>query len=425
MSDPASSGKSSELKTHWMIALGCFIGVTFGISSVFGYTVGIFMKPLQAEFGWSRSEISLGLLLSTATTAITSPLMGYIADRVNLRKIIIVSTLGLAASFLLFASLWNALWLFMLMMMGKSFLSAGTSPVIYTRMVNQWFNRSRGLALGLVLAGNGVAGALFPRLLAPYVAEHGWRAGYMAIATLVLMTAPLVWLTVRDRRAGGKQVDRLSLAIEAGSTDGRTAIRSRTFWILAATLLLPALGIGGIGIHIIPMLSDAGLSPARAGAIAGILGVAVIIGRIATGSLIDRFFAPYVAAVVFAITALGCLGLALYGMAFAPYAAFLVGIATGAEVDIIGYLIARYFGLRSYGLLYGLMYTAFMIGASLSQMMASAVFDLTGSYDAYLFIASGCLVAGSLVALLLPRFDGPQSMAAKGLDDPQGATVSA
>ena len=392
-----------------MIVLGCFLGVTFGIPSVFAYTAGVFMKPLQAEFGWSRSEISLGLLLSTVTTAIASPLIGHIADRVNLHRIIIISTFGLATSFVLFASLWNALWLFMLLMMAKSFLAAGTSPVVYTRVVNQWFSRSRGLALGLVLAGNGVAGALFPRFLAPYVAENGWRAGYLALATMVLLTAPLVWLTVRDRHASGSKEGHATLATEAASTDGRAAIRSRTFWILAATVWLPAFGIGGIAIHMIPMLSDAGLSPARAGAVAGILGIAVVIGRIATGWLIDRFFAPYVASVVFALTALGCLGLAVYGVAFTPYAAFLAGLAMGAEVDIIGYLIARYFGLRSYGFLYGLMYTIFMLGTSLSQMMASAVFDTTGSYGAYLYLAAGCLLAGSLVALRLPRFSDPQS----------------
>jgi hypothetical protein len=105
--------------------------------------------------------------------------------------------------------------------------------------------------------------------------------------------------------------------------------------------------------------------------------------------MIDRIFAPYVAAFVFAVTALGCLGLAVNGVGFTPYAAFLAGIAIGAEVDIIGYLIARYFGLRSYGLLYGLMYTIFMLGTSLSQMMASMIFDTTGSYGVYCGLPAG------------------------------------
>lgn len=405
MSDAASPGQPAEFQQHWPIVFGCFIGVTFGIASVFAYTAGIFMKPLQAEFGWSRSEISFGLLLSTITTAVTSPLMGYIADRVNLRKIVILSTLGLAISFLLFASMWNALWFFMVLMVGKSFLSAGTSPVIYTRVVNQWFDKSRGLALGLVLAGNGVAGALFPRFLAPYVAEHGWRAGYLTIAVLVIVTAPIVWLLVKDRRMHGGEESAGRRGADAASVDARTAMRSPIFWILALALFLPALGIGGIAIHIIPLLTDAGLTPARAGAIAGLLGLAVIIGRISTGWLIDRFFAPYVAAIVFALTALGCLGLAVYGVGFAPYAAFLVGIATGAEVDIIGFLIARYFGLRSYGLIYGLMYTVFVFGASMSQMIASMIFDRTGVYDSYLYFAAASLVAGSLIATRLPRFE--------------------
>jgi MFS family permease len=163
--------------------------------------------------------------------------------------------------------------------------------------------------------------------------------------------------------------------------------------------------MGGIAIHIVPMLSDAGLIPARAGATAGILGIAVIIRRVSTGFLIDRYFAPRVAATIFCATALGCLALAEFGVGFAPYAVFLVGLAVGAEVDIMGYLIARYFGLRSYGVLYGLMYTTFMLGTSLSQMGASIVFDNTGSYHLFLMAAAACLLIGSVIAMFLPRFD--------------------
>jgi MFS family permease len=409
----------AEIRANWVVLVGGFLGVTFGIASMFGYTIGVFMKPLQAEFGWSRSEISLGLLLSTLTTGITAPLIGLVADRIDLRKLIVASTIGLAFSFLAFANLWNALWFFMLMMVVKSFLSAGTSPVVYTRMINQWFDRSRGLALGLILAGNGVAGALLPRFLAPYVAEHGWRAGYLAIAGLVAITAPFIWIMARDRRTVRTVPGAVPAIAEGAGPTMQDAIRTRTFWILALTLLFPALGIGGIAIHIIPMMSDAGLSPARAGAVAGLLGIAVIIGRIFTGSLIDRFFAPRVAATIFAITAVGFVGLATLGVGFAPYAVFLVGIATGAEVDIIGYLLARYFGMRAYGVLYGILYAAFMLGTSLSQMIASAAFDTTGSYQLYMIIAVGCLLGGSLMALLLPRFEGAAVSSSDAASPPQ------
>jgi MFS family permease len=402
--EPARARRSSELRAHWPIVLGSFLGVTFGLASLFGYTVGIFMKPLQAEFGWSRSQISIGLLFSTLTFAITAPLVGFIADRVNLRKIVIFSTLALALGFVALASLWNALWLFMLLMAGKAFLSAGTSPVVYTRVINQWFNESRGLALGLALAGNGVAAAFLPRILAPYVAEHGWRAGYLVLATVVLISAPLICLLVRDRRFVST-APASSDPAPGGGLAAPEAVRSRTFWLLIATLLMPAIGLGGIAIHLVPMLTDAGSSPARAGAIAGILGLAVIIGRILTGFLLDRWFAPRVAAMVFAVSASGCLGLAGFESGFAPYGIFLVGIAIGAEVDIIGYLIARYFGMRSYGVLYGLMYTTFMLGTSLSQLIASMLFDSTGSYRVFLLTAAASLAIGSALSLCLPRFD--------------------
>lgn len=420
MSEHQTVAASSEIRSHWTIVLGAFLGVTFGIASLFGYTVGIFMKPLQAEFGWTRSEISLGLLLSTLTIAASAPMIGYVADRVNLRKLVLCSCFGVIVSFVALANLWPALWLFMLLMALMSFLSSGTSPVVYTRLINQWFDRSRGLALGLVLAGNGVAAALFPRILAPYVAEHGWRAGYLTLAAAVAIVTPLVFVLIRDRRSvEGAFTARVPVADSGVLT--RDALRSRQFWVLAATLFFPAVGLGGIAVHIIPMLSDAGVGPGRAGAIAGILGISVIIGRIVTGFLIDRFFAPRVAATIFAITACGCFGFSVFGIEFAPFALFLVGLATGAEVDIIGYLIARYFGLRAYGVLYGLMYAAFMLGTSLSQMLASVVFDTTGSYRWFLMIAAASLALGSIMALLLPQFETRPQTYAVGRADLTGA----
>ena len=159
------------------------------------------------------------------------------------------------------------------------------------------------------------------------------------------------------------------------------------------------------------MLTDAGLPPQRAATLAGLVGISLIVGRVATGALIDRVFAPYVAAALFAIAALGCFALLWGGIALAPFAAIAIGLAMGAEVDLIGYLVARYFGLRAYGAIYGWQYSAFMIGLAVSPLLAGLVFDSTHSYRCAVLGAGILLSAAVLIVSRLgpfPTFDLPR-----------------
>jgi predicted MFS family arabinose efflux permease len=248
----------------------------------------------------------------------------------------------------------------------------------------------------------GLAAALMPPLLIPYIAQHGWRAGYVALAVSALVSLPIVILLI------GRENSTLpALPPSADKSVDLTlsqAVRSRNFVELATVFGLAAVGVGGIIVHLVPMLSDSGMTPARVSAIAGLLGIAIVVGRALTGVLVDRVFAPRVAFAVFSAAACGCWLLAFGGVRWAGEGAVLVGLAMGAEIDLISYFVARYFGIVSYGRIYGWLYAVFMVGTSIGPVIAGAAFDRFGNYQTGVAVLGAALGLAALATWLLAPF---------------------
>lgn len=395
-------GAVAELRGGWRVVLAALLGIAFGVTGLFFYSAGIFLKPISIEFGWSRAALSSVNLVAAISLAVTAPFIGWIVDRVGVRTVALISGIGLSVGFLLLSRSPGSFPVFLGLIAVTVLLGAGASPVAFTRLVNVWFDRARGTALGLAQTATGVAGALLPPLLAPHVAQRGWRAGYVALAIVALVSLPLVtWLM------SGPIAGKPPIQTAVGGSPGlslREAVRTPIFFTLAAAFAFAAIGVGGMIVHLVPMLSDAGLSPARAGGIAGLLGVAIIIGRIVTGVIVDRVFAPRVALVAFSVAAGGCWLLAWGGAEWASLAALLVGLAMGAEVDLVGYLVARYFGLASYGRIYGWLYSIFLAGTAIGPVIAGLAFDRFGNYVAAIVILGGALAIAALATLRLAPF---------------------
>ena len=173
-------------------------------------------------------------------------------------------------------------------------------------------------------------------------------------------------------------------------------LRSPLFWLLAAGFALIPLRVGGLQLHFVAYLEDAGLDPAAAGKAAGLTGLFLIVGRIGTGWLVDRYPAPLVAAAAMAISALCVLARLGWGVRVAALGAVATGLANGAEIDLISYLTARYFGLRAFGRIYGVLYAVYVVGASVSVWLYGRVFDMSGCYAVARTIAAGSSSASSV-----------------------------
>ena len=393
--------QQNEFKRGWAVLLGAFIGSGVGLASMVYYSTGIWIRPWQEEFGWTRAEIGFQQSISVVVMMLLAPLAGRLIDRHGLRRVTALCLLGYGLFLAVFPFMNGALLVLYALSFGYAIFGVGTTGIAFTRAVNAFFIKNRGLALGICLTSTGVMAFAMPRFMTPYVAEHGWRAGYWVMFAIVMVSVPMVYFLLRD---APEDEDGAPETAQSGLTFNE-AIRTVTFWKVASIFLLISTAVLGLIPAFIPLLQDAGLNAKQAGQMGAVLGLSVMVARLFIGFIIDRIFAPYVAAVAFGCVALGCLALGLGGIEYAMVAAIALGFAVGAEVDLIGYFTARYFGLAHYGAIYGLQYSIFIFGAAIGPVYTGYIWDVTGNYDLALIIAAALMVPVVAIALTLPKFE--------------------
>ena len=392
----------SEFSRHWLLVLVCAVGIGVGVSSLPFYTQGLFIEAWIADFGWTRAQASLGILGSTLALAAVLPFIGSIVDRYGLVTPVMISLLGLSLAYVLLGMFVQSIATFVILAMLQAILGSASSPLAYTRAINTVFNKQRGLALGVALSGAGVAATFGPTLISNAIDAFGWRGAYYAMALFTLVVGAVIVL-VLSRLNGAKTAANIDM--EAANRDFLVAKASRTYWTIMAAIFCLSLGLGGLMIHFVPILLDVGFATNEAVKIAGVIGIAVVLGRLLVGFAVDRIFAPRVAIAILLACISGVLALALLGSVVAVPAAFVIGFSVGAEVDLIGYLVARYFGMHAYGQIYGRQYSTFLIATGLSPVILGAVRDATGTYTASLFTAAAFMVISAALFAKLPKFE--------------------
>lgn len=369
--------------------------------------IGFTIDPIHQETGWSIAQISLGITVFGIVAALMAPAYGWLSDRVGVRRVAIGSTVAFALSFALLGLIpvTSIAWYF-----GAWFLiglvGIGSTPVTWSRATNMWFHKSRGLALGVLLLGTSICALTVPRLAVWALSEWGWRGMYMALSLLPLLIAtPLALAWFREPRTGEVP----SQANEAANLSGRTiaeALRDRRFWTLSLSIALVALAYGGAHVHMPKIIAQHGLPADTAAGVMGMIGVAIMAGRIITGMLFDRFWAPLVCLPILLIPALACYLLIGTGANETTVlaAAFMLGFAAGAEADVIAFLASRYFGMMHYGKIYGLLYMPFAMLSGLSPAIYGWMRDASGSYDSVLLLAAALFATGAALLLTLGRY---------------------
>jgi MFS family permease len=409
-----ASRTSPRIFRGWWIVAVAIIGQSFGIATVLVYTFGVFAKPLASEFKSGRGSIALAVSLLDIAVTISAPLVGHLVDRYGTRRIIVVSLFALTSCLIGLSYVRPPLWhLYALYMLAGS-LGVATAPVAYSPVIANWFDRKRGLALGLSGIGIGLGAFIGPSLAQFLIDERGWRQAYLGLAGFTLLVAaPVVAIFLRG---APQEVGLLPDGASAPATpvprktplSGMTfseAMRTRTFWLLCGIFFVVA-GCGtGTAAHLVPLLTDSGTSGRSAALAASTFGFASIVGRVGSGYLVDRFFAPRIAALMFAAATAGIAMLAggLTGNA-AFLAAFLIGLAIGTEGDLIPFLISRYFGMRSMGVLYGCAFGSYTLGNATIRYLIAAGFDATGSYRTPLALAAVALLLATVATFTLGKY---------------------
>ena len=395
------------------------MGLSYAMFTIFAF--GVFVKPLEDEFGWTRGELSFAVTMTNFAVVIASPCLGLIIDKFGVRRVLIPSVilmgLTVASMTLLSANLWHFYLLYFLIPL----LGAGTLPQSYSRVLIAWFSRRRGIALGISLAGFGVGAMLVPVFAQMMIENHGWRLAYAGFAAAIFALAlPMAVFVLKESPAemglkpDGDPPENTSMDDDPVPVDAAAAglscpqaARTHSFWLILVSFMLVGIGITSILAHLVPMLIDRGVTPAGAALCMSSLALGLIAGRVLAGYLMDYFFAPYVAA-CFLLGLLAGIVILATGTAGALVfvAAVCVGMATGSEISEIAYICSRYFGPRAFGLIYGLMFAAFQLGSMIGAPLMGLYYDRAGNYIGALWVVAGIVVIGTiLIALLGPYPD--------------------
>ena len=359
------------------------------------------MVPITEEFGWQRAEFQMAILFSSGLGALTAPVVGWLIDRYGARRVALPGIVGLSVGFVLASFMDGQLWILYLAYGAMAILGAGTIPVTWTRAITTNFFRQRGLALGLTLSGTGLCAIVVPQYAVWMVDEYGWRVAYIGLAAMPLLIAgPLVYFGFKPREGlGDDPVD--TGQVRWGITLSQ-AFRTGKYWVLLASIFLVYMAVSGIGPNLIPALTDDGLSPSDAATALSVYGAAIIVGRVVVGYLVDHFWAPGIAAGSMCLPVVGCLLLTGEpGFHMALLASLLIGIAAGAELDLMSFLAARYFGLKHYAKIYAVLYATLAICSGTAPMLFASVYDVTASYDIGFAISASLFAVGGLLVLAM------------------------
>jgi MFS family permease len=397
--------------TEWRRAplLPLAAGLGYATSVIHVYGLGPYIEPISREFGWSRGTTVEGLTLSMLLSAAGGIPIGLLVDRLGPRSLGVAGVLLVPAAFALLATAtggqadWYALWTLL------ALATLCAQSTIWTSAIATHFFSSRGLALAVGLCGSPLAVALFPWLGTKLIEAYGWRRALVYQACIwCAVTFPLVVCFFRDDEAARTKPVRLRSGIGAhdvqiGLLQG---LHSSVYLRLLLASLLFTLGVTAIVVHFIPILTDGGVSKLDAAKTTALVGAFSVIGRLATGLLLDRFRASLIGAVAFALPALGCVLMVVTALSAAGRvaAAILIGLTIGAEIDVIVYLTARHFGLKHFGAVYGGLIVALAVGSALGPLAAARIFDIYRTYTPFLWFAVACMIVSSAALGSLPKY---------------------
>ena len=402
-----------------------------GIRAVFG----VFIKPIETEFGWTRQQLSGAAALSLFVLGAVGPVVGWLADTWGPRRVMLLSSVVLGIGTVL-ASFVGHLWQLyasagVLMAMGSGGLGMATSSSIAAR----WFVARRGLILGILGGAMSAGQMLVVPLSMILIGLYGWRASFLWLGVGVLVLAiPIILAFVRDdpKDKGLEPYGANTSAARAfgGVSDERRvpvseAMGTPAFWLLASTFFVCGYTSNGLVLtHLIPHAAEHGFSEMHAAQALGLMGAMNIVGTILSGWICDRFGRKGPLAFYYGVRGLSLIFLLyVWNVPSLHIFAAIFGLNYISTVPPTATLTANIFGRLSVGALSGWIYFSHQVGSAVGAWAGGAIFDATGSYSlAFLSAAVMAFVAAGLSLLIR---EVPVSARPTRRPTPTGAPVPA
>ena len=404
---PDSEGRSENSLQYpgWRVALAAAGCVFVSFASLLVFTFGVFLKPITLEFGWSRESASLAFGIAAMTVAACSPPLGLLLDRFPARRIALPCITVFGCAFASLSFMTSHLWHFYVTFFVLGIVGNGTAQLAYSRAVTTWFRERRGAAFAVLMTGSAMGAMIWPPIAQALIGAFGWRNTTVVLGAIVLLVGWPLAMRVKERQGATAESERDRSGPAVSGVTAAEALRSRIFWIVAAVLFCGSISQNGAITHISALLTDRGISSSGAALAASAIGGAALIGRWITGWLLDRFFAPRVATALLLIAALGALILAVANSTpMGVLGASLIGIGMGGEADVTPWLLAKYFGLRSFATLYALTWTVYAIAGAIGPVVMGKAFDATGSYEGLLIELAALTAASAGLMFFMPRY---------------------
>jgi MFS family permease len=397
-------------RNRWWVVAASVLGLLVGSGAINVFAFGVFLKPVTADLGIGRGAFGAGLVLNSLLTAAGCIPLGWALDRYGTRRVMIPGILLFALSAASYSLLTASPIVIFLLFGLAGLFGCFQTPISYATVLSKWFDKERGLALGIAMAGVGLGVALVPQISAWLIAAFGWRLAYVGLGVTILLLAWLpVTIFVREPSEDRMKANaaRATRVILPGMT-AREAFRSWRFWTLTVAFLLSVAAINGTLTQIVALLTDRGVPVQTAVQALSAAGLAIIIGRMLCGWCLDRFHGAVVAICFFIVPMCGIALLASGATGFVPLlGAVLCGAGIGAEVDLMAFFTSRHFGLRAYGKIYGMMFAFFSLFTGVGPYLSGVSFDVYHSYTPIFMIFEGMLVVTCLLFLPLGPYRYP------------------
>ena len=388
-------------RTAWTVAIGGAIGLAVAFGPAFIASFGLYVKPIAADFGWSRTQVSWIYSIVAILGAAGTPFLGFLLDRRGSRGVIITASVVLPLALLLLIIVPANFPIFLACGVLIGLVAIIASPTAYVSLLPQWFSRRLGLAVAIGMFGSGFGQFALARAHGELLATFDWRTAWAIMAIIVgAIGIPVALIAARDR----PDLKALRLARADDSIDGLPlgeALRSGVFWTAIPSFFLIMLVTAAMLTHLAPLLTDRGWPIDRAAGAVAMIGLISLAGRALSGALLDKFGFGVLGALLFPMQAIGCmLLLASADDTIVYVAAALIGLAYGVEADMLPWVLRRRFGLRCFGRLYGIAFGVVQIGSVLGPLIMGMSFDGLGGYGPALpLLTAGAVLAAVLVVL--------------------------
>ena len=395
----------------WRVLVGCCIVAIFGVTSLYGSTFGLMMLPMTKDMGWSRGDITFSLTLMTVFGPAIMPLVGWVVDNVRLRPLILWGIVLQSASLAAFGFMQGSVWVYYGLCLVMVVTASGASMLTLSKLLQTWFDKAFGRALGIMFALITVGAVIHPQITRLVITHASWREAFMVMGLLSLVCGGLAaWFLVRERPVAAVPANLLPAVsatadVSAPPVSMRAFLSDRIWWILALWNMLFGFAVAGIFVHFAAMMQDRGMSLAQAATAMSLIGAGGFVGNLCAGWLVDRTSATRLAR-LFVLAPLAATAMLYFGssVGVAIAAAVLLGVFNGGDHSLSVFLARRYFSAETFGRASATQQIAISFGSGTAPWLMGIVHDRTGSYDVALMVSMGAFVLAAISAWLLPEF---------------------